>query len=199
MSWPDGVRYLRPPQSLVVSLILSLVSTLVLSRTRGVLSHRSSFDTQVSSISTEELVLPRHARCVLSRLRCNGHSLLLGSCLFRIGRIENPSCSACGHSSQDISHLICTVQLRTLCATHSLATLSLYDLWSKPGGVSRHLGLHGIPPCPHPSEGGSGNQQQQHNIFFLPKTNHTATITIFAFREKSYCDETIFPFQTQII
>ena len=34
------------------------------------------FDTQVPSISTEELVLPRHARCVLSRLRCNGHSLL---------------------------------------------------------------------------------------------------------------------------
>ena len=30
-------------------------------------------DTQVPSISTEELVLPRHARCVLSRLRCNGH------------------------------------------------------------------------------------------------------------------------------
>ena len=64
------------------------------------------FDTQVPSISTEELVLSRHARCVLSRLRCNGHSLLLGSYLFRIGRIENPSCSACRHSSQDISHLI---------------------------------------------------------------------------------------------
>ena len=64
------------------------------------------FDTQVFSISTEELVLPRHARRVLSRLRCNGHSLLLGSYLSRIGRIENPSCSACGHSSQDISHLI---------------------------------------------------------------------------------------------
>ena len=64
------------------------------------------FDTQVPSISTEELVLPRHARCVLSRLRCNGHSLLLGSYLSRIGRIKNPSCSTCGHSSQDISHLI---------------------------------------------------------------------------------------------
>ena len=64
------------------------------------------FDTQVSSISTEELVLPRHARCVLSRPRCNGHSLLLGSYLSRIGRTENPSCSACGHSSQDTSHLI---------------------------------------------------------------------------------------------
>ena len=64
------------------------------------------FDTQVPSIFTEELVLPRHARCVLSRLRCNGHSLLLRSYLFRIGRIENPSCSACRHSSQDTSHLI---------------------------------------------------------------------------------------------
>ena len=40
-SWPDGERYLRPLQSLVVSLLLSLVSTLVLSRTGGILSHRS--------------------------------------------------------------------------------------------------------------------------------------------------------------
>ena len=57
------------------------------------------FDTQVPSISTEELVLPRHARCVLSRLSCNEHSLLLGSYLSRIGRIENHFCSACGHLS----------------------------------------------------------------------------------------------------
>ena len=41
MSWPDGERCLRPPQSLVVSLLLSLVSTLVLSRTGGVLSLQS--------------------------------------------------------------------------------------------------------------------------------------------------------------
>ena len=64
------------------------------------------FYTQVPLISTEKLVLPRHARCVLSRLRCNGHNLLLGSYLFRIGKIKNPSCSACGHSFQDTSHLI---------------------------------------------------------------------------------------------
>ena len=38
MSLPDGERCLRPPQSLVVSLLLYLVSTLVLSRTGGVLS-----------------------------------------------------------------------------------------------------------------------------------------------------------------
>ena len=112
------------------------------------------FDTQVPSISTEELVLSRHARCVLSRLCCNEYSLLLGSYLSRIGRIENPSCSACGHSSQDISHLI----LHCL-ATDSLRRslfgdpLSLYNLWSRPWGVARLLGLHGVPPCPHPSEG----------------------------------------------
>ena len=95
------------------------------------------FDTQVPPISIEELVLPRHARCVLSRLRCNGHSLLLGSYLSRIGRIGNPSCSACEHSSQDTSHLILHCP-----ATDSLRrslfgdSLSLYDLWSIPWVVS---------------------------------------------------------------
>ena len=42
MSWPDGERYLRPPQSLVVSLFLPLVSALVFFRTGGVLSHLNS-------------------------------------------------------------------------------------------------------------------------------------------------------------
>ena len=82
------------------------------------------FDTQVPSISTEELVLPRHARCVLSCLRCNGHSLLLGSYLSRIGRIENPSCSAYGHSSPDTSHLILHCQA-TDCAPLTLWRLSV--------------------------------------------------------------------------
>ena len=120
-------------------------------------SHTASskfFDIQFPSISTEELVLPRHARCVLSRLRCNGHSLLLGCYLSRIGKIENPSYSACGHSSQDTSHLILHCP-----ATDSLRrslfgdSLSLYDLWSKPWRVARLMGLHGLLPCPNPSEG----------------------------------------------
>ena len=112
------------------------------------------FGTQVPSISTEELVLPRHARCVLSRLHCNGHSLLLSSCLSRIDRIENPSCNACGYSPQDISDLILDCP-----ATDSLRRslfgnfLSPYDLWSRPWGVARLLGLHGLPPCLHLSEG----------------------------------------------
>ena len=115
-------------QSLEVSLLFisRFHSSLFSDWRRTVLS--KFFDTQVPSISTQELVLSRHARCVLSRLRCNGYSLLLCSYLSRIGRIENPSCSVCGHSSQDISHLI----------LHCPATdsLGLYDLWSRPWRVT---------------------------------------------------------------
>ena len=133
-------------------LIFRIHSRLISDWRRTVLS--KYFDTQVPSISTEELVLPRHARCVLSRLRCNGHSLLLGSYLFRIGRIENPSCSACEHSSQDVFlfnlHCPATDSLRRSLFGNSL---SLHNLWSRPGGVARLVELYGLPPCPHPSEG----------------------------------------------
>ena len=112
------------------------------------------FDTQVPLISTKELVLSHHARCTLFCLRCNGHSLLLSSYLSRIGRIENPSCSVRGNSSENTSHLILHCP-----ATASLHRLlfgdspSLYDLWSRPWGVARLLGLYGLLPCPHPTEG----------------------------------------------
>ena len=86
-----------------LSALISRIHSSLFSVLRRTVSSKF-FDTQVPSISTEELVLPPHACCVLSRLRCNGHSLLLSSYLSRIGRIENPSCSACGHSSQDTSH-----------------------------------------------------------------------------------------------
>ena len=88
--------------------------------------------------------VPRHARFVLSRLRCDGHSLLLSFYLSRIGRIENSSCIACEHSSQDNSHLI----------LHCPAMDSLRrSLFGDSLGSCRLLGLHGLPPCSHPSEG----------------------------------------------
>ena len=145
---------LAPLQSLVVSLLLSLVSTFIFSRTGGVQSHLNFLTHRFLSISSEELVLPRHARCVLSRLRCKGHNLLLSPYLSRIVIIVNSSCSACGHLSQDTSHLIlhcpATDFLRRSLFDDSL---SLYDLWSRPWRVSRLLELHGLPPCFHPSEG----------------------------------------------
>ena len=91
------------------------------------------FDTQLLSISTDELVLPRHARCVLFRLCCNGHSLLLS--LSRTGRIENPSCSACEHSSQDTSHLILHCPATDLLRRSLFGdSLSLFDLYPGPLG-----------------------------------------------------------------
>ena len=33
-----------------------------------------------------------------------------------------------------------------------LLSLSILDLWSRPWGVARLLGLRGVPPRPHPSE-----------------------------------------------
>ena len=133
-------------------LISRIHSRLILDWRRTVSS--KFFDTQAPSISTEELVLPRHARCVLSHLRCNRHSLLLGSYLSRVGRTENPSCSACGHSSQDTSHLIlhCPA-MDSLRRSLFGDSVSLYDLWSRPWVVAWLLGLHGLLPCSHPLEG----------------------------------------------
>ena len=86
------------------------------------------FDTQVLSISTDELVLLRHARCVLSRLRCNRHSLLLAP--ISLGLAESRILSA---ALADISHLILhrptTDSLRRSLFGN---LLSFYDLCSRP-------------------------------------------------------------------
>ena len=117
--------------------------------------------TQAPLISTKELVLPCDVRCVLSCLRCHGHSLLLSSYLSRIDRIENPLCSAFEHPSQDTSHVILQCP-----ATDSLRrslfgdSLFLYDLWSRPWRVTRLLGIHSPPPCLI-SRKGSGNNNKK--------------------------------------
>ena len=143
----------------ILSPLISRIHSCLFSDWRRTVSSKF-FDTQVPLISTEELVLPRHACCVYFHLHCNRHSLLLSSYLSRIGKIENPSYSACGHSSQDTSHLILHCP-----ATDSLRRSvfgdfrSLDFFWSRPWEVARFLGLHGFPPCLHPSE---GKQHQQH-------------------------------------
>ena len=118
------------------------------------------FDKQVPSISTEELVLPRHAHCVLSRLRCNKHSLLVGSYLSRIGRIENPSCSAVDTRPRTALISFCTVQQRTPCAAYSLAALCFFTTSGPdPGELPGFWGSMVFRHAPIPRKG-SGNQQQ---------------------------------------
>ena len=94
MSWPGRDPNSCHLQCLVVSLLLPLVSTLLFTRTlvsqsRVSISRIRVFDQQDPLVSTEELVLLREARCVSSRYRDNGPSLLLNSYLSRIGRIKD--------------------------------------------------------------------------------------------------------------
>ena len=150
-----GQGALLVPSAIYCSLshLISRIHSSLFSDWRRTVSSKF-FDTQVPSIATEELVLPRHTRCVLSRLRCNGHSLLLSSYLSRIGRIGNPSCSVCRHSSLDTSHLILHCPARAPLRRSLFGdSLSLYDLWSRPWEVFQLLELHGFLPYVHPSEG----------------------------------------------
>ena len=101
MSWPDGVRYSCPLQSLVVSPFISRIHSCLFSDWILAVSSK-----QVPSISTKELVLPR--------LRCNERQLSVKLLSLQDWQNRNPSRSASGHPSQDASHLILTVQLRTL-------------------------------------------------------------------------------------
>ena len=111
------------------------------------------FYTQVSLISTEELVLPCHSCNVLSHLCCNKHSLLLSSYLSRIGRIKKLSCSTCGQLSQDTSHLI------LLCSVmDSLAVLCLFTTSVQALGSSLASEALWVLPCPIPQkESGKNN------------------------------------------
>ena len=102
----------------------------------------------------ERTFFSRSIRSELSRLCCHGHSLFLSSNLHRISRKENSACSACGHPLQDLNHLLldCPAS-EPLRKSIFGSSLSILDLWSRPWGVARLLGLHGVPPRPHPSEG----------------------------------------------
>jgi len=104
---------------------------------RRILSY-NSLSCQIPSVSSEELVLPHLIRCDLSRLRCQGHSLVLSSYLCRIKRKENSSCSACRHPLQDLTYLLlfdCPASeplRRAIFGT----TSSIFDPWSRPWGVA---------------------------------------------------------------
>ena len=133
-----------------LSPLLSRVHSCLSSDWRRAVSSKF-FDTQVSSISIEGLVL--------SRLRCNGHSVLLSSYFSRIGKFENSSCSACGHSSQDNFYLIlycpASDSLRRLLVGDSL---SFYDLWSRPWGFM--VFRHAIIPRKEPGNNNNNNNMQ---------------------------------------
>ena len=132
------------------------------------------FDTQVPSVSTEELVFPCHACCVFCRLCCNGHCLLLRPYFSRIGRTKNALCRACDHATEDTSDLILHCPA-TDCLRCSLFgySLSLCNLWDRPWRVSRLLGFHGLSLCPIPRKGSGNNNNRYFFVTLMPqKYNH---------------------------
>ena len=161
-SWSDGEHYSCRPQSLVVSLSSCLSYPFFLFL--GLVADSSYFSDwpYLNSLRHRFPRFPPRSLCSLVLLAVfslvypatDTASLLLSSYFYRIGKIENFLCRACRHLSQDTFHLTLHCP-----ATDSLQSslfgdsLSLYYLWSRPWRVSRLLGLHGLPPCPHPSEG----------------------------------------------
>ena len=138
-----------PPWNLPLFMVESTLST-PCSRQGAALAH-------LGSLPFQHLVLWTDGSVFLSFWQ----GQLRHSSFSRIGRIKNSSCSACGHSSQDTSHIIlhCPA-MNSLC--HSLFgdSLSLYNLWSSFWGsmVSCHA------PIPWK---GSGKQQQHLCVYLV--------------------------------
>ena len=151
---PDREQFLCPLQSLVVFFLQSLVSTLIFSWTGDVLSHRNSSTHRFAKFPSRNLCSLVTLAVFSLIYAAMDTAFLLGSYLSRIGRIESPSCSTCGHSSPDTSHLIlhCPATNILRCSLFG-DSMSLYSLWSRPWGVAKLLGLHGLLPFPHLSEG----------------------------------------------
>ena len=84
-SWPDREYYSCSLQSLVVSFLLSLVSTLLSSRTGGILSYLNSLTHRSSQFPPRNLC----SLVMLSCLHCNRHSLMLASKHFEIKLQQN--------------------------------------------------------------------------------------------------------------
>ena len=146
-------RYSCSLQSLVVSLLLPLLSTLIVSRTEGLLSH-------LNSLTSRLLLFPLSNLCSVialavplsSGLQRTKPSIVLTFLELAESRILHLAPAI--HTIQNTSHLIlhcpATDSLRRSLFGNSL---SLYDLWSRPRDIARFWGLYGLLSYPHPSEG----------------------------------------------
>ena len=137
MSRPNGERYSCPLQSLIVSPFTFRIHSCLSSDWRRSASLKF-FDTQ--------LLVPSKNLCSLV-FCCSGHWFVVSLYLIRTRRIENFSFNACKHCHRT-PHLIMHCSA-TDSASLALWPLCLYDLWSRPWGVARLLGLHDLLPCLH--------------------------------------------------
>ena len=160
ISWPDGEHYPCLLQTLVVSLLLSLVSTLVFSRTGGALFNLNSLTHRFPRIPPRNLC-SLVMLAVFSLVFLQRHSLLLSSYFSKIGRIEN-LCSACGHLS---SHS--ALSSYGLFASLALWRLGLFTISGPgPGELLYFWGSMDFRHAPIPQKG-SGNNSKNNTWLFL--------------------------------
>ena len=144
-----------------LSLLLSLASTLVLSRTGGVLSHLNSLTHRFPRFPPRNLCFL--VMLTVSSLVHAATDTAVCKVLISLGLAELKILHAAPADTRPRTSLIsfCTVQLRTLCATHSLATLYLFT--TSGSGSVELPGFWGSMVSRHApiSRKGSGKQQQQ--------------------------------------
>ena len=160
MSWPDGERYLFPHQSLVVSLLLSLVSTLVFSRTGGILSHLNSLTHRFTRFPPRNLcsLVPLAVFSLIyaatDTVFCKAPiSLELAESKILLAGLAD------AHPRTPFISF-CTVQLRTLCVALSLTIFSLSTISGL--GLRELPGFWGLvvfrrQPIPRKGSGNNNN------------------------------------------
>ena len=158
MSWPNEERYLHPLQFLVVS---PLISRIHFSRTGGVLSHLNSLTRRFPRFPPKNLC--SLVVLAVSSLVYAATDTAFFEVLISLGFAELRILPAAPVDTRPRTPLIsfCTVQLRTLCAAHSLATLCLSTTSGPgPGKLPGFLGSMVFRNAPIPRKR-LGNQQQQ--------------------------------------
>ena len=123
MRWPDKECYLRPLPFLVVSLLLSLVSTLIFSWIGGILSHRNSLTCRFLFFPLRNLWFL--VMLTMFSLSYTATDTVYYSAFISSGLRILPA-ALVDTSPRAALISFCTVQKRTLCTTHSLATPCLF-------------------------------------------------------------------------
>ena len=121
MSWPERERNLCPQQCLVVTLLLSLVSTFLFSRTGGVLSHLNSLTHRFSRFPPINLCFYVMLSVISLAFAATDTAFCLAP--ISLGLAESRILPAALANTHPRTPLIsfCTVQLQTLGVARSLA------------------------------------------------------------------------------
>ena len=164
MSWPDGEHYLFPQQSLVVSLLLSLGSTLLFSRTGGILFHRNSSTHGFPRFPSRNLRF-YVMLAVLSRAFAATDTAFCYTTF--LGLAESKILFAALADTRPRTPLIsfCTVQLWTLCVACSMPIFCLSTISGpSPGKLLSFWGFMVFRHQPTPRKGSGNNNNSKTEI-----------------------------------